>query len=194
MSLPASYYDDDAADPRSLARLAPEDSPWFPLYHEVATWLPRDAHVIDLGCGGGSLARHLADRKFERYDGYDFSSAYLALAQRRVPDRGFSFHLEDLRDHVFPEVPGTYVCTEVLEHLDDDVSLVERITPSSRFVFSVPNYPSAGHVRWFNNVKHASDRYASMLSYRRWTLIDVEPARGKVIHLFDSIRRTDTWR
>lgn len=59
------------------------------------------AHVLDLGCGWGSLALYLAERHGARVTGITLSPEQLAVARQRAAERGLQgrvdFRLEDYR-------------------------------------------------------------------------------------------------
>lgn len=75
--------------------------------------------VLDIGCGWGSLAMHLAEHHGVSVTGLTLSSEQLRVAQESVRQRGLSegvtFRLEDYREHV-----GTYdriVSVGMFEHV-----------------------------------------------------------------------------
>jgi hypothetical protein len=86
----------------------------------------------------------------------------------------------------------TYVALEVLEHLADDVALVKRIPPRAKFVFSVPNFWSTAHVRIYNSVGVAFERFGAFLEFKSWEGIPAGSSRG-MIHLYETFRRGDSW-
>jgi len=61
-----------------------------------------DMRVLDIGCGWGSLAMHLAERHGVHVTGITLSETQLAAAKRRAKERGLAqrleFRLEDYRD------------------------------------------------------------------------------------------------
>ncbi len=64
--------------------------------------LPREARVLDIGCGWGSLALYLAAEHGARVTGITLSSAQLERARERARERGLEdrveFRLEDYRN------------------------------------------------------------------------------------------------
>lgn len=191
---PAAFYDQDIANPASLALLPLEQSPWKPLYDTVLRTIPRGRRIVDLGCGTGRLARLLADYEYANYVGHDFSEAAIAEARRYVPDQGFDFHVTDLTEWQPGPVtsPTIFVCLETLEHLDDDVDLIRRIPNGHRLLLSVPSHDSAAHVRTFRHVSDVFARYERLLDFQAWRGLDFG-AVGRRIHLCDTTRRTDSW-
>jgi cyclopropane-fatty-acyl-phospholipid synthase len=61
-----------------------------------------NARVLDIGCGWGSLALHLAEKHGARVTGITLSPGQLEVARRRAAERGLSdraeFRLQDYRD------------------------------------------------------------------------------------------------
>lgn len=196
----ASWYDEVMIEDGSPAMLPLATSGWAPLYREAASWIQPHEDVVDLGCGTGRFGHALAER--EHYGGYvgvDFSQSALDEADRylaqEAPLLPTEFILADLRDWTpSPTRAGNcvYVCTETLEHLEDDVDLIRRVPPGHRLVFSVPNYDSEAHLRTFRNVGDLWDRYGHLLTFRRWSLIDLGGDRW-LVHMCDTVRRGDAW-
>jgi len=61
-----------------------------PLDHERLTRaLPRDAVILDYGCGQGRLSRELVDRGFVNVLGIDTSPEMVRIASEQVPEAGF---------------------------------------------------------------------------------------------------------
>ena len=59
----------------------------------------------------------------------------------------------------------TILCTEVLEHVVDDVSVLERIPKGKQVLATVPNFDYESHVRFFANVGEVRDRYGSLFEF-----------------------------
>jgi 2-polyprenyl-3-methyl-5-hydroxy-6-metoxy-1,4-benzoquinol methylase len=182
------------------AMLPLEESPWRPLYQEAAHGIALNEAVIDLGCGTGRFAHELYrdGERYGRYYGFDFSSRTLREARRYAYEHGFdgpcTFAQCDLAAYETPTGIGgetVFTCLEVLEHIDDDLALVAKVPAGHRLIFSVPNYHSEAHVRAFQHVGEIWDRYAHLLTFRRWSLIDLSPTR--VIHLVEGVRRVEAW-
>src|SRR5207249_522734 len=66
------------ADPFADFALAPEDGP-----------------VVDVGCGTGSLALALAERRCDRVAGIDIALPYIAFSQSRAGGSGVDFVVGD---------------------------------------------------------------------------------------------------
>ena len=82
--------------------------------------------VLDVGCGAGSL---LAEIKSEfphiKPMGVDVSSSAIELARRRMPDG--DFRILDIAQTSLDTTFDLVVCSEVLEHIPDDIAAMENL-------------------------------------------------------------------
>ena len=180
------------------------------MYDKVAMMIPRTAPVVDLGCGNGYLASALQMAKYEgQYVGYDFSPVAVDMAIsaltidnpqmalfkiEQYPQYQFEVaDLYDLHHEIHNETHSTiYTCFEVLEHVPDDCAIVDRLPARSRFIFSVPNFWSGSHVRAYDSVGTAINRFSESLRFVEWRLFTTKQPEA-AIHLYDTIRRADKW-
>lgn len=121
--------------------LAPERVAFYGEVAELAVRL-RPASVIDVGCGPGLLLRELAVRVAPgRLVGIDHASAGIRRAQGLVPSG--EFHIASLYNVPIEETFDLVCCTEVLEHLSDPDTAVERLVGlcavGGAVVISVPD-------------------------------------------------------
>lgn len=146
--------------------------------------------ILEVGCGTGQMACLMRDRGIARYHGFDFSSKRIAHAQRICPE--FNFSVEDVYetklfdDHDY----DTVVCTEVLEHVEGDIALLERIRSGTRFYGSVPNFPWDSHVRYFNHEHEVQSRYRHQFKALRVDTC-IANACGKKFYLLDGVKIGD---
>ena len=108
----------------------------------------------------------------------------------------YQFEVVDLYDWC-PEVTKythstIYTSFEVLEHVEDDKGIVDRIPARSRFIFSVPNYWSRSHVRTYDSVGTAYDKFGQFLKFTAWYTFPTKQPEA-AIHLYDTYRRADKW-
>lgn len=188
MDSPA-FYDAAMTGEGEPAMLPLERSPWLPIYEEAARWIPTSADVVDLGCGTGRFLACVAQTSHRGHrHGVDFSPA--AVEEARSYNQRGTFEVADLREWQ-PDGPATFTCIEVLEHLADDLDVVARVPEGCQFIFSVPSYLSASHVRSFPSLRDVFERYGSLVELRRWSLVKFTDTN--VVHVMDSVRRTGAW-
>lgn len=115
--------------------------------------------ILDIGCGPGQFASLARDRGVKRYWGLDFSEKRIEQARKVCPE--FPFFMEDafLTDKFNTLDYQVVVMTEVLEHVENDIGLLQRIKPGSRVLGSVPNFPYKSHVRHFKSAAEVEHRY-----------------------------------
>ncbi|MHC4686720.1 MAG: glycosyltransferase [Planctomycetota bacterium] len=127
----------------------PEVHAWYGRKRFMAiTYLVQGHKVLDIGCGTGDLLLLLQDISPEwTLGGVDISSVALQMAK----DRGFT---GELRQSLFGDQWHTIVLSQVLEHLDDDVAMLEaaaaRLSNEGRLIVTVPangRIPSSNHKR-----------------------------------------------
>lgn len=195
------WYDKVMVEEGSPAMLPLEESPWLPLYTEVAQLIRPEEEVVDLGCGTGRFIKLLQERDhYAQITGIDWSDTALDVAQRycatgqrhheSVPAEWLNVNLDEWEPSGVRAGNTVYVCTEVLEHMAADDELVKSIPPGHRFIFSVPNYHSESHIRTFTEVSDAWERYGDLLRFRRWIMIGSE---RRAVHVYEARRRGDSW-
>jgi 2-polyprenyl-3-methyl-5-hydroxy-6-metoxy-1,4-benzoquinol methylase len=99
--------------------------------------------VLEIGCGSGRLAEFLIDQGVQQYHGLDFSKKAIEIAKSR--GLAASFCVDDARSSsLYRTVKyDALICTEVLEHIEDDLRVVARIRSGARCWLSVPNFQYA---------------------------------------------------
>ncbi|MBY8918835.1 methyltransferase domain-containing protein [Nitratireductor sp. L1-7-SE] len=186
----AEYYD-RVYQQSDAYRQAGEDTPYAEMWTRIREklCLAGSTKVLDIGCGPGQFAAFLHAGWDGNYHGLDFSD----VAVQQASSRGlpYIFHCGDaqnselLTSHDYDAV----VCTEVLEHVDGDIQLLQRIRPGVFCLCSVPSFYAFGHVRFFQTPEHVSDRYSPLLNE-----LEVEefllPSNER-IYLFSGTRKDD---
>ncbi len=117
--------------------------------------------VLDLGCGPGQFAQYLRSRMSIPYIGIDYSPIAIRSAlDRSIP--GTDFHVLDIIKADLPHCSPTtsIVCTEVLEHVLEDLSLIEKFPVGILCYCSVPSFHTFGHVRHFESQLAVKQRYS----------------------------------
>jgi len=117
----------------------PETRAWF--LNETLARIPKEADVLELGCGPGADAMALAEGR--TYTGVDISGVMIAMARAQVPNGTFIEHdltTLDVPDSSFDAVVSLYV----FGHLpaNEHVPTIERVhrwlRPGGVFCASFP--------------------------------------------------------
>lgn len=122
----------------------------------IASFLPEGGKTFaDVGCGCGHSTRELANRKRRgRWTGIDFGTKAIAAAKRRFPELLFEYAetIEGLGESI-----GRFdgiVCSEVIEHVEDDATFVASLLNMTRetLVVTTPARKVAdpGHIRQYS--------------------------------------------
>jgi trans-aconitate methyltransferase len=115
--------------------------------------------VVEIGCGPGQLASLLMEQGVEQYVGLDFSSKAITMAEASVP-RGRFFVGDARTTAIYNDFEHDLViCTEVLEHIEDDLVVLSKFLPGKRCLCSVPSFPHETHVRRFRDAGEVKARY-----------------------------------
>jgi len=98
---------------------------------------------LDVGCGNGHIARHLAERTTGAIVGIDVSSEALRFASERNAHPRVNYLQASVEDFEPDCGFGLITLYEVLEHVDDPVAVLCRLAgwlePGGRLIFSTPN-------------------------------------------------------
>jgi len=82
--------------------------------------------VLDVGCGQGSLLEELrTEFPYLKPCGVDFSKSAVELARQRIPDG--RFWVSDITQGPLDETYDLVVCSEVLEHIPDDIRAIQNL-------------------------------------------------------------------
>lgn len=135
-------------------------------------------NVVDIGCGPGHFATLFNEEDGIKYIGIDFSHIAISQAMGKVKNKNINFLCEDLRGLELIN-SNFYTCFEVLEHIEGDVDVIKNIGVGKSLLFSVPNYDSTSHVRFFRNYKLIEERYGNLLEINLVHEIET-PYEGKI--------------
>ncbi|ADJ29306.1 class I SAM-dependent methyltransferase [Nitrosococcus watsonii] len=140
--------------------------------------------ILEIGCGSGQLACLIRDKGVKEYHGFDFSPKRIIQAENACPEFNFS-EQDAFKTDLFTTCDySAVVCTEFLEHVEDDIGVLNRIRSGAKFYGTVPNFPFESHVRHFKNESEVLARYRKCFQDLR---VDVFLAndRGKTFYLIE---------
>lgn len=111
--------------------------------------------VIDIGCGDGTLLYEMTQRyNLERICGIDLSQEAINITQQRLEGK---FFVLDIAKEKIDDKFDLCICSEVLEHIDDDIKAINNIRDlCEKFILTVPSGKyglddeQAGHVRRYS--------------------------------------------
>jgi trans-aconitate methyltransferase len=139
--------------------------------------------ILDIGCGPGQFAE-VIEKYIDHcsYIGIDFSKFAIESAQERCPNFKFFIKQLPLSDYENYGYFDVIICLEVLEHIENDLDVIDSLPSGKNLLMTVPNYNSFGHLRIFKNEEEVKKRYE-----RFFKSISIEPIQlaGKnIIWLF----------
>ena len=160
----ASYY--DAVWARGLkGPVVPHAGRW----RVIADWIvcQKFLQVIDVGCGPGYLAVLLQQLKYplQGYLGIDLSAVAVMHAQQHCAQEGYTFVAADALtlSHtnwpVLANISAVWVFCELLEHITEDLALLQHVPLGAGIAFTVPTFDDPGHVRHFLDLASVRARY-----------------------------------
>lgn len=176
------WYDQMYVVNRQLYDVEPRASAYFPAWRALLDRLPDKAAILEVGCGSGQLAQLLLQAGHQPYVGFDFSREAIDMARRRLPEGEFVVADARTTDLFESATYDVAVCTEVLEHVDDDRGLLRRVPPGVRVIATVPTFDSTTHLRFFPEASDAYERYRRELEDLTVTVLDLE-GRGALLLL-----------
>lgn len=161
----------------------PEDLPWYPLWRVIVDYIKEHdiEKVVDLGCGPGHLAQmlHAEIPGLSSYNGWDFSKEAIKKARERCPYGNYTFSTGDLGLLDFSSKHDSarktaFVCSEVLEHIKDDLGLLNKLPVNGTILLTVPSFDDPGHVRKFKKKGDVKKRYSEQIEITKLSRLDTK--------------------
>lgn len=140
-----------------------KESTYYPIWRYVLTLIGEE-RIFEAGCGTGQFAKMLMDNNKNYHVGIDYSEKAIELAEKMNPENKDRFILWDL--FKFDELEIDYdlfLCLEVLEHIDNDCELLQKIEKGKKIIVSVPNFNDPAHIRVFINTQQIEKRYGKLI-------------------------------
>jgi SAM-dependent methyltransferase len=136
-----------------------KNSPHYVLWTQVIRLLKEfpSPKILEIGCGTGQLACYLYDEGFRDYHGFDFSVEAIKIAKSKSPQ---SFSIGDaFNNESYNYDYNVVLATEVLEHIDDDMSVLDNIRENTTIIFTLPTRNDPAHLRIFKKPRQIRKRY-----------------------------------
>lgn len=138
------------------------ESRYLPLWELALSKISKNDYIADFGCGVGMFASLAYDRNYNYSYGIDFSKVAINKAKSNVPNWENKFLIGNLYDDNIFKLKS-YTCAvlfEVLEHIQEDIKVLQNIPKNTRVIFSLPSFDYKSHVRFFQNKKQIKQRYS----------------------------------
>lgn len=167
----------------------PEKSIYYPLRKEILKLLNSEDVILEVGCGSGQLAAMILQAGFHYAMGFDFSKEAIKLCKRftKESDHG-KFKIGSAYNSAMYKVNhNTVVCCEVFEHLEGDLQVLREIKSGVKVVFTVPNFNSKSHVRFFENQITLMERYSEEVIIT--SIKEFQLNEKNKIYLVDSVKK-----
>lgn len=153
-----SFYDEKYIE-QSEYKQHYKDSWYYVHWTQIIKYLKKfqNVKILEIGCGTGQLAHYLFDEGYKNYSGFDLSSEAIEIAKRRID---LDFYLGNALDSTtYKKDYNMIICTEVLEHIKDDIDVLKKLKKGVNIIFSIPNFDEESHVRWFLSERQIKKRY-----------------------------------
>lgn len=155
------YYDKVYKESKEYSK-NPKDSIYYRIWSKIVDITGNDESLFEIGCGPGQLAQLLIGAGRNYFYGMDYSNVAIEMAKRNNPNDEDKFKVQDIYTLQPFDFDDTVICTEVLEHLDDDLFVLSLLTKGTRFIFSVPNFMVQSHRRCFKTEAEVTSRYKGL--------------------------------
>jgi len=143
---------------------------YFPMWQKIIELIPsKESKILEIGCGTGQFAEMLLDYEYKNYFGFDFSKIAIEKCNRL----GGYFLVQDARvsGGCYQSKYNTTICLEVLEHINNDISVLQNIKSGTLFIGSVPQTNDPAHVRVFRKKEDLLKRYSKYININN--IIDI---------------------
>lgn len=153
----ADFYDRGWTDAwQDLKRYSPVGRHTRRWIYKLLARVPAKKRVADVGCGEGSLLEGLRSRyPGAELFGLDFSEMSVAMSRRRNPEVKIVQYDIRRAENPFSQVMDVIVCSEVIEHVDDDEAAVRNMGSWTRhLLLTVPSGRAGEMARRMGHLRH----------------------------------------
>lgn len=104
--------------------------------------------IVELGCSDGNFAKLLFENNIKNYCGIDILEEKIKKAKIKFP--GMDFICCDIINNLsILHKAKTFVSFQCLEHIKEDLKILNSLKCGTNIIISVPNSNYKGHIRWF---------------------------------------------
>jgi len=137
------------------------------VYKQVLKCLEGYEKVLDIGCGSGWFARKCIEAG-HCYIGVDYSTEAIEAAREAAPEAIF-YEIDIAKDQeiIKSEDFDIVVFISFLEHIHNDLEVLEAIPLQKPVIFVVPNRLSKGHIRAFRSAEKVFKRYGQIIEFNK---------------------------
>jgi 2-polyprenyl-3-methyl-5-hydroxy-6-metoxy-1,4-benzoquinol methylase len=167
----------------------PKDCIYYPIWNRIIFSLDSREKIFELGCGVGQLAKLLINNKRNYVRGVDFSDIAIQKAKENNREQQDKFLVANLYDEETYDLDyDTIIACEVLEHIEFDLEIINKIKKNTMVYFSVPNFNSQSHVRFFTKIEDIIHRYNKTIQINNPpTYFNIN--KNNSIYLFGGIKK-----
>ncbi|MCK4818128.1 methyltransferase domain-containing protein, partial [bacterium] len=159
------------------------ESIYYSAWSRALEWIKQipNPKIIEVGCGPGQLANMFFDNEICDYRGIDFSAVAIEMAKENNKMHPDVFMVDNAyNSEIFSSDYNTVVLLEVLEHIDNDLLVLNKIRKNAHVIFSVPNYYSYSHMRWFDSKDEILERYGNIVDIESIFETNFRPTQNKI--------------
>ena len=165
---PASFYNINYRKPKAVKEYTQpyQHSVYYPLWKQLILHIDQNDTILDIGCGPAQLSKMLFDHGVKKYTGVDISSQAIEMARKMSPQFKF-IEANIINTEIIEALEfDTLLATEFFEHITKDLSIFKRLNKLNRkikIIFSVPDFLSKSHVRYFKDQESVLKRYSEFM-------------------------------
>ena len=151
-------------------------------------WInPNEKNIIELGCADGNFATLLYNKGITNYIGIDIKKNAIDSAKIKLPNMNFMC-CDICENEYILEGASLFVSFQCLEHIENDIKIIQSIKKETNVIISVPNSPYKGHVRWFE-LKGWEKRFSPYINFEYSCVIQNPNKPKKRSFLFRGVKK-----
>jgi 2-polyprenyl-3-methyl-5-hydroxy-6-metoxy-1,4-benzoquinol methylase len=134
------------------------------LYSLIETLIPDNAKILDIAAGSAYLAERLLKlEKVSKYVWNDINPEIIEDVESRISDSRFEINTFNANDPNIDLSEFNVVICLSLEHLENDLDLINQFEKGTLFAICSPNFDSKHHIRFFEKIAGFEKRYSKFI-------------------------------